>query len=185
MEEKYSRRKEIILNTVINILENTDYAHLTIEEIAARAGVGKSTIYRWWKHKSELVFEAFKYHTTSTFHLDIHQSIKSNLIQQLQILSQALHHGVGRALLVAMVEYREEVGELFHQYLLPYREQTSELIDIAIQNGKIKADYPYALMLDTLYASIHYQIIFFNRLPDDAYIHALVYMILEPVCLSV
>lgn len=47
--EKSSRRKQCILDAVITALEDYEYSKLTIEEIAARAGVGKSTIYRWWK----------------------------------------------------------------------------------------------------------------------------------------
>ena len=68
--EKSSRRKQCILDAVITALEDYEYSKLTIEEIAARAGVGKSTIYRWWKHKSDLVFEAFKQDTASVFELD-------------------------------------------------------------------------------------------------------------------
>ena len=44
--EKTSRRKQCILNAVSEALEEYDYSHLTVEDIAARAGVGKSTIYR-------------------------------------------------------------------------------------------------------------------------------------------
>ncbi len=35
------------------------YSQLTIEGVAAKAGVGKQTIYRWWPSKGAVVFEAF------------------------------------------------------------------------------------------------------------------------------
>lgn len=183
MQEKCSRRQEIILNTVIDVLENTEYSKLTIEEIASRAGVGKSTIYRWWSHKSALVFDAFKQSTAFIFDLDFSQSLKKNLVQQLVKLSQALQCGMGRALLAAIVEHREAAGAFFQQYLLPRRQQTLKLIQHAIEQGEIKADYPFELMLDTLYAPIHYQIIFFNHIPDEAYIHQLVDLVLDPLVL--
>jgi AcrR family transcriptional regulator len=178
--EKSSKRKQCILNAVVAALAEQDYRQLTIEDIAARAGVGKSTIYRWWKHKSDLVFEAFKQQTESVFELDFEQSLQFNLMQQLSRLSLALNHGVGRALLVVMAEQRETAGQFFKDYLLPRREQTRKLIQVAIQRGEIRADYPFEMMLDTLYGPIHYQIIFFNRMPDAQYIHYLVQLVIQP-----
>ena len=179
--EKTSRRKQCILKAVTAALEEDDYSHLTVEDIAARAGVGKSTIYRWWKHKSNLVFDAFKAQTASVFELDFEQSLELNLNQQLLKLAHALNHPVGRALLVVMAEHREAAGEFFKQYLLPRREQTRKLIQIAIERHEIIADYPFELMLDALYGPIHYQIIFFNRIPDETYIHNLVHLLMQPV----
>lgn len=178
--EKTSRRKQCILDAVIAALEDYEYSKLTVEEIAARAGVGKSTIYRWWKHKSDLVFEAFKQETASVFELDYAQSLEFNLKQQLLKLSHALNRPIGRALMVVLSEHREAAGAFFSQYLLPRREATRKLIQLAIEQGEIRADYPFELMLDTLYAPIHYQMIFFNRQPDEAYIQALLNLVLQP-----
>lgn len=182
--EKSSRRRQCILRAVNDALAVCDYSKLTVEDIAARAGVGKSTIYRWWKHKSDLVFEAFKENTASVFDLDYEQSLAFNLNQQLLKLSKALNHHVGRALLVVMAEHREAAGEFFKLYLLPRREQTRKLINHAIERGEIRADYPFELMLDMLYGPIHYQIIFFNRVPDERYIQQLVQLALQPVLIA-
>ena len=183
--EKTSRRKQCILDAVIAALEDYEYSKLTVEEIAARAGVGKSTIYRWWKHKSDLVFEAFKQETASVFELDYAQSLEFNLKQQLLKLSHALNRPIGRALMVVLSEHREAAGAFFSQYLLPRREATRKLIQLAIEQGEIRADYPFEMMLDTLYAPIHYQMIFFNRQPDEAYIQALLNLVLQPARINV
>ena len=178
-EEKCSRRQHSILQAVSDALAEGEYHQLTIEDVAARAGVGKSTIYRWWKHKSELVLDAFKQRTAGVFELDASQSLRSNLVQQLTLLVQALNHPVGRALLVVMANHRELAADFFQQYLLPRRKQTHQLIQQAIQRGELRADYPFDLMLDTLY-----QIIFFNRMPDDQYIQNLVDLALSPALIS-
>ncbi len=178
--EKTSRKKQEILNAVIAALDEYDYVNLTIEDISNRAGVGKSTIYRWWSHKSELVFEAFKDQTLSIFELDFDTSLEANLKQQLLKLSHALQTKVGRAALIVMAEHREAAADFFKQYLLPKREQMHRLIQQSIAQGEIKSDYPFEIMLDTLYAPIHYQIIFFNRIPDEYYIQQLVEMVISP-----
>jgi len=114
-EEKCSRRQHSILQAVSDALAEGEYHQLTIEDVAARAGVGKSTIYRWWKHKSELVLDDFKQRTAGVFELDASQSLRSNLVQQLTLtlLVQALNHPVGRALLVVMANYRKLAADFF------------------------------------------------------------------------
>jgi AcrR family transcriptional regulator len=49
---------QAILGATLRLLDEGGYRHLTIEAVAARAGVGKTTIYRRWSSKLELVIEA-------------------------------------------------------------------------------------------------------------------------------
>jgi AcrR family transcriptional regulator len=47
-----------ILQATANQFINRQYEHLTVEGIAAEAGVSKQTIYRWWPTKGELIAES-------------------------------------------------------------------------------------------------------------------------------
>ena len=49
---------QAILAATCDLLLQTGYDGLSIEGVAARAGVGKQTVYRWWPSKSALVTEA-------------------------------------------------------------------------------------------------------------------------------
>jgi AcrR family transcriptional regulator len=48
-----------ILEAALSLLEEDCYSYITFEKIAARAGVGKPTIYRRWKTKADLVLDAY------------------------------------------------------------------------------------------------------------------------------
>jgi AcrR family transcriptional regulator len=49
---------DAILDATYVMLEEIGFDKLSLEGVAARAGVGKATIYRWWPNKSALAMEA-------------------------------------------------------------------------------------------------------------------------------
>ncbi|MET8172068.1 TetR/AcrR family transcriptional regulator [Streptomyces clavifer] len=53
------RSRRAIYDAALALVGETGYARTTIEGIAARAGVGKQTIYRWWPSKAAVLMEAF------------------------------------------------------------------------------------------------------------------------------
>lgn len=52
------RAQAAVLDAVTAVLDEVGYQHLTVEAVAARAGVGRTTVYRWWPTKAALVIEA-------------------------------------------------------------------------------------------------------------------------------
>jgi TetR/AcrR family transcriptional regulator, regulator of autoinduction and epiphytic fitness len=59
-DPRVERSRRVILEAVLCELGEVGYGALTIEGVALRAGVGKSTIYRHWPGKLELVEDAFR-----------------------------------------------------------------------------------------------------------------------------
>ncbi|MFC8227186.1 TetR/AcrR family transcriptional regulator [Streptomyces sp. NPDC057287] len=53
------RSRRAICDAALSLVGEVGYARTTIEGIAARAGVGKQTIYRWWPSKAAVLMEAF------------------------------------------------------------------------------------------------------------------------------
>ncbi|MDN3296314.1 TetR/AcrR family transcriptional regulator [Streptomyces ficellus] len=53
------RSRRAIYDAALALVAEVGYAKTTIEGIAARAGVGKQTIYRWWPSKAAVLLEAF------------------------------------------------------------------------------------------------------------------------------
>ncbi|GHB59162.1 TetR family transcriptional regulator [Streptomyces viridiviolaceus] len=53
------RSRRAIYDAALALVGEVGYPKTTIEAIAARAGVGKQTIYRWWSSKADVLLEAF------------------------------------------------------------------------------------------------------------------------------
>jgi AcrR family transcriptional regulator len=53
------KSRRAIYAAALALVSEAGYAKTTIEGIAARAGVGKQTIYRWWPSKADVLLEAF------------------------------------------------------------------------------------------------------------------------------
>lgn len=53
------RSRQAILAAARELVSEVGYGKVSIEAIAARAGVGKQTIYRWWPSRGAVIFDAF------------------------------------------------------------------------------------------------------------------------------
>ncbi len=54
---------EAVLTAAVDLLAEVGYARLTMDQIAARAGVGKASVYLRWPNKVALVAEAIQQHS--------------------------------------------------------------------------------------------------------------------------
>ncbi|MGQ0673815.1 MAG: TetR/AcrR family transcriptional regulator [Hyphomicrobium sp.] len=57
--------RQSILDAAVSLIGAADYRDVSIDAIAARAKVGKQSIYRWWTSKADLVLEAYTEHSLS------------------------------------------------------------------------------------------------------------------------
>ena len=75
---------DAILDAAVEILIDTGYRGLTLHKIAARAGVGRQTLYRWWGSKADIVLEAFARRTAQDIPVPDTGRAKSDLVQLME-----------------------------------------------------------------------------------------------------
>src|SRR5882762_3199838 len=51
--------RKAVIESTLELLKSVGFNELSMEAVAARACVGKATLYRWWPNKAELVIDAF------------------------------------------------------------------------------------------------------------------------------
>lgn len=138
--------EDAILDAVIALLsQSVTYDLLSMEMIAAKAGVGKAAIYRRWANKEELVIATLQraFHSTPR-KAPTGAGVREQLIDLLkQMRSNVLetHEGTAFAVLLQtlagnpqlMLRYQETVIE-------PRREQYREVLRAAIAKGELRPD---------------------------------------------
>ena len=60
VDPRIERSRQVILRAALSELGEAGYGAFTIESVATRAGVAKSTIYRHWSDKINLIADAFE-----------------------------------------------------------------------------------------------------------------------------
>ncbi len=119
------------------------YRDITIERIAKGAKVAKTTIYRWWESKSDLMHEA-------CFEGQLRDPDPSTLRLELQdILSQTYQMHISRAtrgviagLLAEYIEYSQENPELLKESVFPFERDLSEILGAILQRANERGDGP-------------------------------------------
>lgn len=173
VKHKEARSKQGILEATIEMLAANSYSSLTIEAVASQAGVGKSTIYRWWNNKARLVLDAFLMTAESEFDFDADKPIQDNFRQQLEALARILNSPIGKSTLTIVTENDEIAKDFYNLFLITKRNTAKQALQAAIDKGEVKSAVNLDVVLDLLYGPIYFQILIYKKIPDEDYINDL------------
>ena len=97
-----ARVRDAILTAAFGELVDNGYAALSVEAVASRAGVNKTTIYRRWPTLDDLLVDALMEWSRDAFPSRDTGSIETDLLALGRQLAEVLNGGVGRQI-VALV----------------------------------------------------------------------------------
>lgn len=177
---------QAVLTTVARLLdvEQVGYDALTIERIAAEAGVGKQTIYRWWSSKAAVVLEALlaghmrmefaPLPDTGALRTDLHQWMDDTL--ELVFTEEAI--GMARSIMQALVTPGAADEELLAT--TRFWEDTPLVERIAAERaaGRLREETVPEAMSAALTDPLLLRIVSTGR-PGDSWAHSLVDTVLD------
>jgi AcrR family transcriptional regulator len=147
-----------ILRSTLKLLAEKGFSELTIEAVAARASVGKATVYRWWPDKGALIADAFASSTTRKLHFPDTGSVRKDMSQQMQQLVKILRSRRGRivsAMLGAGQSDRNLIAAFRERFMKPRRQEAYATLQRGILRGQLKKSVDMDLLLDSLYGPIY------------------------------
>ena len=147
-----------ILRSTSKLLEEDGFSDLSIEGVAAGAGVGKATVYRWWPDKAALITDAFARSASRKLHFPDTGSVYTDMSQQMRQLIKIFRSRRGRivsAILAAGQSDKNVIRAFRDRFLKPRRHEAYATLQRGIQRGELRKNIDMNLLLDSLYGPIY------------------------------
>jgi AcrR family transcriptional regulator len=176
---------QAILRATLDLLAEIGYESMSIEAIASRAGVGKTTIYRRYTSKEELVADAIEslrddlaIPDTGSFWGDMDILIKN--------AAKKIDSPLGRqtlALIISTASSNPQFAEVYWtKYTKLRREAFAKVLERAKSRGEIHNNADVDLIIDLVSGSLYYALIFKPTAePVEAYMRRTINLLLKGI----
>jgi AcrR family transcriptional regulator len=161
--------RKAILEATCSLLLERGYDALALEAVARAAGVGKSTIYRWWQTKADLTVDAFFDATTEELQMPQTASAEADFRAQITALAALLAGTRGRAfaaMLGGALNDPALARVIGARWLDPRQRWGRERMARAGQEGQLRTGVEPRAALAVLYGPLYTPLLFGRDVPD-------------------
>jgi TetR/AcrR family transcriptional regulator of autoinduction and epiphytic fitness len=182
IDPRVERSRRVILEAVLGELGEVGYGAFSIEGVAARAGVGKSTIYRHWDGKFELVVDAYqtlKAQATVPEEGTVRERVTVYLQQVAALVADSTYSACMPALIDAAA--RDPRMKEFHsRFSAERRAVLVDLLQSGVESGELPATADPDLLADALVGPIVLRRLMMGAPCDPTLVPNLVAQVLPP-----
>jgi AcrR family transcriptional regulator len=155
-----ARIQVAVFAATLEMLQEQGYEALSFNGIAERAGINKTSLYRRWETKEQLVLAAIESQVTRDFPLPNTGSLRSDLIHLVRYLAAFLQSAVGSSILQMALTARKSplIGNFprdYWQHRYPY---LRPLFDRAIARGELSPQTDLRLFFEMLLGILFFHV---------------------------
>jgi AcrR family transcriptional regulator len=146
---------EEILSMALQMLRERGYGELTVDAVAERTGVAKTTVYRRWPSKAALIAAAVAPLVARPAPVPT-GSLEADLTNLLSDIRSLLAGELGpiAANLIAEAQNDPEIAGIIRTAIAPRRALMSDVIVAAIARGEIAGELDVDLIIDVLFGPL-------------------------------
>ncbi|MFJ2771067.1 TetR/AcrR family transcriptional regulator [Streptomyces sp. NPDC087300] len=159
-----------VLAAAVTELATTGYAALTVEGVAQRAGVHKTTIYRNWKDSDSLVSDALAGHFDSDIPIPDTGSVDDDLRALARSLVATLTTQAGRALITTVLADavgHPRLAELKQAVFDDRFRRAEPVVTRAVERGELPPDTDPSEFLKALAAPVFFRLVLTGEPVDE------------------
>jgi AcrR family transcriptional regulator len=166
-----SRTEKVILEATRELLAEAGVQGLTVEGVAARAGVAKTTIYRRWRSRDELAMAVLLDMVETVTAVPDLEDTAAELVAfvngAVEILGRTLMGRVMQGLVSEFAAHPELAREFRDRIVSARLAEVRRVVDRGIARGDLRPDTDYELAHELLFGPVYYRLLLSGR-PLDA-----------------
>ena len=172
-----------ILDATLELAGAVGLGGLTMDAVAARAGVSKATIYRRWSSKEALVLDAWM----ASFPIESVPdtgSLTGDLIAHSRQFRDAVSTGTfGRVLpqMVAAARVNDELAEVYRRLVADRRARVRVALERAVERNELPVGVDLELVQDLLIGPLFYRTLMLDEVSTDHVIAEVVAIVMAGV----
>jgi len=157
-----ARTRAAVLGATADLLAEVGYEDLTVEAVARRAGVHKTTVYRRWPTKPDLVADAARERSVQLVEVPDTGSLLGDLTDLARAVAANIGSDVGSAMtktLVAAAATSPSVAEVTHSFWAERLRLTGEIVERAIARGELPQAVDANVVIESLIGALYVRLL--------------------------
>jgi AcrR family transcriptional regulator len=167
------KARKAILRAARELLREGGPAAVTMEGVAARAGVGKPTVYRWWPDRHAVAMAALMEGEAEAAPSRAPRSALQALRRQLATIAERFATPTGRHVttMIAASDSETEFSKAFrNHFVLARRVEGRVLLEQAIREKEVRRELDVEVALDLLYGPLFFRLLMGHAPLDAAFV---------------
>jgi AcrR family transcriptional regulator len=151
-----------ILRATLELADEVGFDALSVEGVAARAGVGKTTIYRRWPNVWAVLMDAFLADMMRMAPIEEHATARESFRASMRSLAKAYRGKTGKLLrpLIGRAQMDADLRQAVQaRWVEPRRRIAREVVRRGIERGELREGLDADVVLDALYGPIYHRLL--------------------------
>ncbi len=172
VDPRVARTRRLVLSAALELIGEGGFGRVSMESIAERAGVARSTLYRNWSDLPSLLGDAVRAQALVAVTPDTGE-LRGDLLAAMRTAAGFLEDRDLRSILLSMLaeSLRDpEVGKLHREHERQRRERTRELLERGQRRGELPLDVELDVLIDDLVAPVFHRAMALGADLDDEFL---------------
>ena len=174
LDPRIERTRRVVLEATAELIGECGFGRTSIEAISERSGVARSTIYRHWPDRAELLLESMGKHLAD-IEATYTDDLRADLLRSFAHITSMLSDGTTRGVIASFVAESTrdpELAALNSKFTKARREATQGLIEDAVDRGELSPQTDSLQMAGDLSAGIFFRGLILREAVDDEWLQA-------------